>query len=186
MEFVTTLAGGRTIWAMGGECWIYNKYAKTSTILYSFTHHVMKNTTKIDTVTRHSQGKEWSIQQMNKKREEGRGKAKQSALKRISSFKMLINCCGNELGVSNHALKEEKNKYKPSTSGIWYFYFPIPSSFEMSLDRLNCIVLCHGNSVRVTGSFLRRSCIKNGTENRMNHKCVQETSKVNVRSWVIW
>lgn len=36
-------------------------------------------------------------------------------------------------------------------------YFPMPSSFEMSLDKLNCKVLCHGNKVRVTGSFLRRS-----------------------------
>lgn len=38
------------------------------------------------------------------------------------------------------------------------FYFPIPSSLVMSLVKLNCMVLCHGNSVRVTGSFLRRSC----------------------------
>lgn len=38
------------------------------------------------------------------------------------------------------------------------FYFPIPSSLVMSLVKLNCMVLCHGNSVRVTGSFLLRSC----------------------------
>lgn len=38
-------------------------------------------------------------------------------------------------------------------------HFPMPSSFVMSFVRLNCKVLCHGNRVRVTGSFLRRSCI---------------------------
>lgn len=40
-----------------------------------------------------------------------------------------------------------------------YIHFPMPSSLVMSLVRLNCKVLCHGNWVRVTGSFLRRSCI---------------------------
>jgi len=38
-----------------------------------------------------------------------------------------------------------------------YIHFPMPSSLVMSLVRLNCKVLCHGNWVRVTGSFLRRS-----------------------------
>lgn len=44
------------------------------------------------------------------------------------------------------------------------FYFPIPSSFVISLVKLNCMVLCHGNSVRVTGSFLRRSYHPKRTE----------------------
>lgn len=39
-----------------------------------------------------------------------------------------------------------------------YIHFPIPSSFVISLVRLNWEVLCQGNKVRVTGSFLRRSC----------------------------
>ena len=44
------------------------------------------------------------------------------------------------------------------TSGLEFRHLSIPSSFWISLVRLNCRVLCHGNKVRVTGSFLRRSC----------------------------
>lgn len=41
-----------------------------------------------------------------------------------------------------------------------FHHFPMPSWREMSFVRLKCEVLCHGNCVRVTGSFLRRSCIR--------------------------
>lgn len=44
---------------------------------------------------------------------------------------------------------------------LYICYFSIPSSFVRSLVRLNCRVLCHGNNVRVTGSFLLSSCIHN-------------------------
>lgn len=39
-------------------------------------------------------------------------------------------------------------------------YFPSASSLARSLVRLKANVLCHGKRVRVTGSFLRRSCAK--------------------------
>jgi hypothetical protein len=52
--------------------------------------------------------------------------------------------------------------YRSSNAGVHFWHgishLSIPSSFWISLVRLNCRVLCHGNKVRVTGSFLRRSC----------------------------
>ena len=65
---------------------------------------------------------------------------------------------------------EHKSRSKLKPGGTCYaiftftplatIHFPMPSSFVMSFVRLNCKVLCHGNRVRVTGSFLRRSCIE--------------------------
>lgn len=52
-----------------------------------------------------------------------------------------------------------KMKMPTSPLACTFLHFPIPSSFVMSRVRLNCKVLCHGNRVRVTGSFLRRSYI---------------------------
>lgn len=63
--------------------------------------------------------------------------------------------------------RNSRSKLKPGGTHYAIFtftpsatiHFPMPSSFVMSFVRLNCKVLCHGNRVRVTGSFLRRSCI---------------------------
>lgn len=52
-------------------------------------------------------------------------------------------------------MRENKGYHFPH---LLRFHFPIPSSLFMSLVRLNWMVFCHGKRVRVTGSFLLRSC----------------------------
>ena len=55
---------------------------------------------------------------------------------------------------------KKKIHLKLSSDIACRLHFPSASSLARSLVRLKANVLCHGKRVRVTGSFLRRSCTK--------------------------